>query len=418
VYVASRRVGVRPSLAVLAPLGYLVLCQSAWPIVSQHWISTLLCALLLMICAGRVPARTRWALWAGVVLGLLLAVQQQRGAFMAAGVAMWLIGDAALRRRYASAPPLAALITEAAAMAAGGALALAPLLAVAVVQAGLGAVWYALVTFPIFNYRSEIDFPWGDVNVMTAANARLTFALVLKYFPAVLLPTAARLAGLCYRGRDLRTAAQLWLLLAFCAASTLSIAYSPDFIHIAFIAFVFLVPAVENLEWLLARMAPPRRLATAIGWSAAALATLVSARHLLENRVLLRRSFPASHPTAFGRVDFPMADEGRLRDEVAALLDHAPSRALYTYPIIADLYHTVPADNPTPYGFFLAGGYHSPEEVERVIEILKERQLPYVVLIPGLIKPDDVVGRYLLEAYEPMSPPLAGRVIYRRRDGS
>jgi hypothetical protein len=416
IYVSGRRLGIRRGLAWLPPLGYLVICQSAWLIVSQHWVSTLLCAALLCVCTGRTPGRVAWAVRAGVVLGLLISVQQQRGAFMAGGVAAWLLADAVLRRRYAAAPAAAAFVREAAALAAGALLVVGVFLAVATARAGPQAGWYALVTFPLFNYRSEMHCPWGDVNLMTAWNARFTFPLVLKYLPAALLPSAARLVVLWGTRRDLAAARNLLLLLVLSGASALSIAYFPDFIKISFIAFIFLVAGAENLEWLARRIAAPARVVAGLGWVAAAVLLVASGRHLYANLLLLRREFPVSHPTAFGRVDYPTADEARLRDEVAALLASMPSRALYAYPILADLYLTIPADNPTPYGFFLAGGYHSPQEVQRVVDILEQRRLPYVVMLPGLVKPDDAVGQYILSAYEPLSPtPLAGRVIYRRK---
>jgi hypothetical protein len=418
VYFSCRRLGIWRGLAWLPPLGYLVICQSAWLIVSQHWVSTLLCAALLFVCAGRVPGRTAWALWAGVVLGLLIGVQQQRGAFMAAGVAVWLLADALLRWRYAATPSAAAFFKEAAALAAGTGLVVGALLAVAVARAGLQPVWYALVIFPLFNYRSEMHCPWGDVNIMTAWNARFTFPLVLKYLPAVLLLSAARLVVLWRERRDLATAQNLLLLLILSGASALSIAYFPDFIKISFIAFIFLVAAAENLAWLVGRLAAPPRVVAGLAWLVAAFLVVAGGRQLYANLLLLRREFPVSHATAFGRVEYPTAAEATLRDEVATLLASTPSRALYAYPILSDLYLTIPADNPTPYGFFLAGGYHSRQEVQRVIDILKQRQLPYVVMLPGLVKPDDVVGQYITEAYEPMSPtPLAGRVIYRRKRG-
>lgn len=416
VYFTCRRLGIRRGLAWLPPLGYLVICQSLWPIVSQHWVSTMLCAALLFVCARRTAGRAAWAFRAGLVLGLLISVQQQRGAFMAAGVAGWLLADALLRWRYATAPTAAAIFKEAVALAAGTVLVVGAFLAVAVAKAGLQPVWYALITFPLFNYHTETRCSWGDVNLMTAHNARFTFPIILTYLPAVLIVSAGRFIALWSRRRDPLTAQTLLLLLIFSGASALSIAYFPDLIHISFIAFVFLIAAAENLEWAVCRLRVVPRAVAAVGWLAAAALLVVSGRHLYANLLVLRHDFPVPHQTAFGRVDYPTADEARLRDEMAALLATTPSRALYGYPILSDLYLTIPADNPTPYGFFLAGGYHSRQEVQRVIDILQERQPLYVVMLTGLVKPDDVVGQYISEAYEPISPtPLAGRVIYRRK---
>lgn len=418
IYLTCRRIGIRRGLAWPAALAYVVICQSAWPIVSQHWVSTLLCTALVFACAGRREDRPTWALWAGVILGLLIGVQQQRGVFMGTGVIVWLLADALLRRRYRRVPALGLLIKEGAGLVAGVGLVMVPLLAIAAAKAGGRAVWYALVTFPLFNYRSEMHCPWGDVNLLTGWYARFTFPLVLKYLPVVLLPTALRMVLLALRRRELARAQALLLLLTFSAASALSIAYFPDFIKISFITSVFLVAAAEDLEWIAGAIPAPAGVRRGVGWLAAAVILIFSGRHLYENRVLLRQAYPVSHATAFGRIDYGSEDEARLRDALDALLANAPSRGLYGYPIMADLYLTVPADNPTPYGFFLAFGYHSPKQVQQVIDILAARRLPYVVALPALLKPEDPVYRYILQDYEPLSPtPLAGRIIYRRKSG-
>ncbi len=414
VYLTSRRLGIGAGLAWLPALGYLAICQSAWLIVSQHWVSTLLCAAVLYVCAGRADGRPRWALAAGILLGLLIVVQQQRGVFMAAGVTVWLGADALVRRRYTAAPLLAPLAAELVRLAAGVAAIVVPVLGLAVARAGFGAVWYALVVFPLVNYRSEMHCDWGDVNFMTAAAARYTFPLVLKYLPVALLVSGARLVWLLARGADPRTARRLLLLLVFCGASALSIAYFPDFIKIAFVAFAFLVAATEVLAWAVRFVPQPVAIARPLGAIAAAALLLGGAFHLYRNAVRLHGEYPHAHRTAFGRVDYANADEPRLHEELVALLADAPSRDLYAYPLMSDLYLTVPAHNPTPYGFFFASGYHRPEEVQRVIDVLAAAQLPYIVLLPGLLPADDPVRRWVEAHYTPISQPFAGRVIYRR----
>lgn len=417
-YFSCRRLGIRRALSWPPAVGYLVLCQSAFPIVSQHWVSTLLCTALLFVCAGRRSERATWAMWPGLILGLLIGVQQQRGAFMAAGAAVWLLADVMLRRNQSSTPRAAAVLKEGASLAVGVLLGVGPLLGIALARAGVRPVWNALVIFPLFNYRGHMHCPWGDVNLMTAWNASFTFPLVLKYLPVVLLASAGRLFSFWIRRDDLACARTLLLLLIFSGASALSIAYFPDFIKISFIASVFLVAAAENLEWAVRRMPASTGQKHGLVWLSAAVFLVASVRHLYGNVIRLRAAFPVSHATAFGRIDFPSADEARLRDVLAALLAEARSRGLYGYPILADLYLTVPAHNPTPYGFFLSSGYHTPEQVQQVIDILATRKLPYIVAIPGLLKSDDPVFRYIVDAYEPMPPPLAGRMIYRRKTGA
>src|SRR5262249_18402653 len=299
----------RRGFAWPAALAYVVICQSAWPIVSQHWVSTLLCTALLFACAGRRENRPRWAFWAGVILGLLIGVQQQRGVFMGAGVVVWLLADALLRVRYRSAPPARSLLKEGVGLAAGVGLVLVPLLGIAAARAGVGAVWNALVIFPLFNYRSEMHCPWGDVNFLTGWYARFTFPLVLKYLPVVLLATAVRLVLLGLRRRAPARAQALLLLLVFSAASALSIAYFPDFIKISFMPSVFLAAAAENLEGIAGAIPVPAQARQVIGWLAAAAVLIGSGRHLYANRLLLRQAYPVSHATAFGRIDYGSEDE-------------------------------------------------------------------------------------------------------------
>jgi hypothetical protein len=414
VYLCCRRLGVRWWIACLPALGYLAICQPAWPVVSQHWLSTLLCAVLLFVCTRPRHENATWALRAGLVLGILASVQQQRGVFMAAGVGLWLLADRAQQRWY-RAPPEASLVKAAAALVMGAVAVVGTVLGVAVAGAGVRAVWYALVIFPLFNYRNQMSCPWGDVNVMTAGLARYTFPLVLKYLPLVLLVSAARWIVLGWRRRDPVGARTLLLLLLFSGASAISIAYFPDFIKIASVAFVFLVAAAENVEWAVDRTPVSERLKAGFGWLVLATALVASGRHLYENLVRLRQAYPVAHATAFGRIDFASEDEVRLHQTLATLLANEPSRALYGYPMLADLYLTLPADNPTRYGFFFSSTFHAPEDVQEVIDVLATRKLPYVVVLAALLDPRDPILRYIVEAYEPISPPLAGRVIYRRK---
>jgi len=145
---------------------------------------------------------------------------------------------------------------------------------------------------PLFNYRSQMSCPWGDVNLMTAGIARFTFPLALKYLPVVLVVTAARWLVLFPFRRDPTAARRLLLLLIFSGASALSIAYFPDFIKISFVAFVFLVAAAEDLEWAVATIPAPRGLKAGAGWAILATALVASGRHLYENMMRLRRAYP------------------------------------------------------------------------------------------------------------------------------
>src|SRR5262245_29528931 len=98
-YATCRRLGVRWTLCWLAPLAYLLVCQPAWPIASQHWLGTLLSVVLLLVCADLPSRRASWALLPGVIVGLLIGVLQQRGVFVGAGLVVWLIADHLVRGR-------------------------------------------------------------------------------------------------------------------------------------------------------------------------------------------------------------------------------------------------------------------------------------------------------------------------------
>src|SRR5262245_16695036 len=163
-YLCCRRLGIRRSIACLPPLGYVAICLPAWLIVSQHWLSTLLCTALLFVCAEPGRDGIAWALRAGIVVGLLISVQQQRGAFRIVGVGVWLLAEAARQRWYGEGGRASSILRAGALLGAAAGGVVGGVLALAVARAGLRPVWYALVTFPLFNYRSQMSCPWGDVN--------------------------------------------------------------------------------------------------------------------------------------------------------------------------------------------------------------------------------------------------------------
>ena len=122
-----------------------------------------------------------------------------------------------------------------------------PLLGWLIARAGFARVWRALVIFPIYDYAGVTHCPWGDVNIMTAWQGSFTFPLLLKYLPVAMLLPAGRLLWALARRRGREEAQRLLLLFVLCATSIVSISYFPDFVHIAFIAPVFLVAIAESV---------------------------------------------------------------------------------------------------------------------------------------------------------------------------
>lgn len=416
VYLTCRRLQIRPGLSWPPALAYVAMGVWAWPVASQHWLATFLfVALLYVLCDPRARPPGRM-LRPGVLLGFLLAVQQPRGLAMAAGVVAWSIADAAIRRRYRAGSSWSQLVADLGTLAAGALIVVAPLGVAMIASAGLEPVWRALVVHPLVNYRATNRCGWGYVNVMTAWNGTFTFPRLLASLPAVLPVSALRLVRGWSRRRDQAEVRRVALLLVYCLAAMASIAYYPDFIHIAFIAPAFFVAVAETGEWAVRRL-PPSRWIRAAGLVAAVAFLAGVGGHLGENLRRMRATFTVSRETAFGRVDYPNTNPAdvALYDRVAEIMREALVRELFVYPILANLYLTVGAENPTPYGFFIAG-YSSPDQIQRVVDILEARRVPVVVVLSGFLGKDDAVMRYVGQHYEPVSraDPI-GQAIFRRK---
>jgi hypothetical protein len=427
VYLACRAAAARRGLALTAGVAYVAICPLAWPIASQHWLGTLLCTGLLLIAVAGDPDRTNRAFGMGLVLGLLIGVQHPRGLAMTAGAGAILFADALIRRRHGvPLSPPTRLVRQLAWLAAGIVLVVAPLSVWMVTGAGIEPVWRALVVHPLFSYAPVTRVAWGNVNIMTVGLSTYTFPAVLKYLPLVLTVTVPRLAAHLWVVRERGPAHVLAALTLLCLAAMASIAYFPDFIHIAFIAPLFLVAAAESAAWLLRRLSdlPPvawrggtRRLARMAAWVTAAVLLVIFALHLQRSFGRLHAAYRFARETAFGRVAFAREKEALLYDRVTELLRDVPSRELFCYPAISHLYLLVPADNPTRYGFFVYG-YSTPAQIQEVLGILEARRLPYIVLLYPSLSPDDPVIEYVRRAYEPLSGDEAvGDLIYRRRRG-
>ena len=415
VYLTCRRFGIARWLSWPPALACIAVNQPAWPIASQHWLTSTIGVALLFVCSGRERHNARWPLRAGLLLGLMTAVQQQRGVPMAAGVFAWLVLDHVVQRRYRDRPA-APLGVQLAWLVAGGVAVLVPLGLYLLATSGFGPVWQALVIFPIYNYGSVTRSPWGGVTIMSALQSTYTFPAFLKYLPLIGAVIVPRLLYRLVRGEAPEEVARLTLLAVFCGASALSISYFPDFIHIAFIAPAFYVALAESAQWAVSRVRLPRAVAWPLAATASVVLLVVIGQHLHRNLQRQRAAFPIRHPTAFGVVAFPNAHEVQLYEQVMALLAGTPTRALYSYPILSDIYLTADADNPTPYGFFSGLGYNGPEQIADALRILAGRGPRYVVIIAGVLHLDDPIVHYLREAYAPRwAPPDAPRVIYERR---
>src|SRR6185436_8220790 len=98
-YASGRRMGLRRTLAVVAPAAYVALCPPVWPYASPHWYSTFLVAsLLLAAIRGGWSVSPRSSFVLGALGGVLIMCQQQKGVITTAGLGALLVADAGLRR--------------------------------------------------------------------------------------------------------------------------------------------------------------------------------------------------------------------------------------------------------------------------------------------------------------------------------
>jgi hypothetical protein len=430
VYATCRVVGVRRALALLPALAYVSICQPAWWFASWHWFSTLFMVLAMLALAGAPwGARPRWAIVPGLVTGLLIGVQQQKGVAVAAGIGALFVLDHLIGRRGPSGESWRPLAVRLSCFSAGVALIVIPLLGTFVALAGAPAVFDALVRFPLLSYGAQVGGSfsggWGHVlPIITQGYAKLTFPTVLKYLPLALVPACLRLLLGLYEGVDRLALRTLLVLILSSGSAAMSIWYYPDFIHVAFIAPIFLIGAAEALEWSLTTLTGAPRVNVGLGWALAAGVSGLCAVHLWRNALIFQQRFPHTHETAFGRVAFGGRWDPIVIDEMRRLLGQTSSRELFAYPLISHLYLTTGAKNPTPYQYFFVPA-SPPEHRQRVVDILSTRPVPYVVL-GRFSSPTGTLGEVITAHYEPVPlPPRVGDLevpkrpppmtIYRRK---
>src|SRR5262249_18813957 len=141
IVLACRQLGVRRSLSWPPALAYVVICVPAWPIASQHRLTTPLLLLLLPVSGPR--GRPPRSVVAGLLLGLLIAIHQQRGVIIALGTATWLVVDRLLADDGSGARD--SLGGELVGLGTGVVVVVVPMLVALAAGAGFSNVWRALV---------------------------------------------------------------------------------------------------------------------------------------------------------------------------------------------------------------------------------------------------------------------------------
>jgi hypothetical protein len=414
-----RRLEIRREIAVATSLAYLAVCQPTWPYASPHWFSTqAVLWIVLALITARWHGHPRGSVPVGIAAGVLAGIQQQKGVVMAAGVVAIFVADHLVRTRLSNRAP--ALPQRLLYFVAGLAAVVLPLLVVCVAVAGIEPVYEALVRFPLVSYPNTLRVGWGRLNFLAKPYAELTFPIFLRWLPLVLIPMVGRWCWYAVTATGQHQQRMLSVLIVTAAASAVSILYYPDLIHIAFIAPVFLLCIAQTAQWALERVA--RTWAAPVAGLLAVATLLVLVPRLASNYTRAWWLYPVSHDTAFGRLDFSGRFYPALNDEVQRRLEDVPGREIYAYPNFSGIYLTAAANNPTPFQFFIAS--QSPaEHTRRVLSILHQRSLPYVIGVTLFMKPQDPVVRYIEENYEPVSVPGTEGVdefpvafLYRRKD--
>ena len=409
VYATCRGLGVRRGLAAAAGLTHLAIGQPVWPYGSPHWMGTLLQVVLVWLAAARpLRGRLATAVALGLAVGTLIMVQQHKGAVMALGVGLLLAADAVADRRLGGAGDWRALLTSELACAATALVVVVVPMGVVVARAGVDAVVLALVHYPLHNYPAVVGAPWGEVNCLNAPLAPYTLPGLLRWLPGVLLLTAARVVW-AWRRRDSGLRGSV-AVLVLGGASIVSIIYSPDFIHLAFIAPVMLIAAALALDDCFVALAQ-RRWEPAASFAISVLLLSALATQLTRNWQRVWTEYPTPYLTPFGRVDLRDAEMVRQFDVVRRLAAASPTREALAYPGLPMVYLVTGTDNPTPFQL-LGPAYNGLPTVQAAIDTLERRRVPLVLIVEPFVQPDDPMVRYVREHYD----RVGDSSVYRRHE--
>jgi len=402
VYLACRTLNVRRPVALAAALAHLALCQSAWVYASPHWFSTALASLLLLLALRPDgTASRRGGFWLGAIVGWMIMVQQQKGVIFLPAVIVLLALRAVLERRFhpAHGGDWRSLNGRIAYLALGVAAVAVPSFLFLIARAGFGPVFYALVEHPMSNYHTiNVVRSWGGVNFLSMPHAELTAPRFLAWLPAFLTPTLFRAARNWLRRERFEETASLSTLLVVSLFSAVSIAYNPDFIHIAFIAPIFFVAMAESTEWAMRKLLSPSRWLSPVGATVVGLILVGLCSWMTRNLIRAMDTYPINRDTAFGRVSFANDMVIELIDDIDEILADAPSREMFSYPYFPALYLLSGTKNPTPYQILLPP-YSQPEQIRETIDILDSRRVHLIFVFPLFVKKDDPFVEYMREKY-------------------
>lgn len=421
-FASARALSVSRSLALVAALAHVAIAQPAWPFASWHWFSTgAAAAILFALLRARWAASTPSVLGLGVLCGIFVCVQQQRGVVPTATVGGLLLADHLLDRWYGTPLRWRPIGLRLGSFALGFALIVIPTLLTFTYLAGMTAVYDALVRFPTENYRASFQTTWGALESLSTPYAADTFPRLLRFLPVAMIIPGLSLLVLVVRRRERQRVRLLTSLVIFGASSALSIWYYPDFIHIAFIAVPFFICASETVQCLIGIAPLPRALCRGFVVAVAVAAAAGLCQHLHGNMTAQWARYPHSQETAFGRIDFAERWEPLFVAGLRARLEAAPAREIFCYPNLAAPYLTAGGENPTPFQHFSARVF-PPAATKRVLATLEAKRVAYIVASPMMLMERGALTTYITTHYE--SAPIqeivdAGELpafwLYRRK---
>lgn len=395
-YATGRRMGARPAVAVVAAVAYLGISQPVWPIASPHWFSTLLTMWLCWcLLADDAAERPRQTFLIGLLCGVLIMVQQQKGVITGLGVGGILVVDHLCSRRYGTA---SALLPRLMALAAGVLAVTVPCLLVLMAMGGFAPMFDALVRFPLGSYRRAHGTPFGGRGVLSGSPFWWVM-WAMAHMPWLLVPPAARAVWLLIRGTDRRTQRRLTVLVLSSVTAVATVLYDPDYIHLAFVSPPFLVAAAGSVEWALHAFGARERLANVVATTVAAVLLVMLGLHMGQHLLMQRAAYPFSLETAFGRVDYRTHADVKLIETLRTMLAAEPSPTLYTYPATNEPYLTAGGRNPTRFEL-LEQKTNPPEHTDEVLAVLEREQVQLVVMAPLLVRPDDRIRRYVDDYFD------------------
>jgi len=387
IYATARTLGAGRGLALVAAVAQAALLSLAWPYGSPHWIATLV-LLVLMRSVCRVAERgIGYWFGIGLLVGVLGVTQHQNAAL----VAIALLGLLLLDDWLTAAPAAVAALgptrgRRLGAYVAGCALIPVPYLLVHMALAGWWNVVDQVILYPLQGYSAQVLPPaWGSSNPLIARYAHYTFVGLVKWTPA-LLPLVAAQAVAARRRGDGARAWRLVAALVLAGTASVSMLYNPDFIHLAFMAPLYLPLAAELAETaidVVARRLPDSARVRLAPVATAVLLALLGVQ-LARNAGRFRTEYARAIDTPFGRVAVHTPWLGAQLEATLAVVRARGTTELFTYPIFPFLFLTTGTDNPSRHDILMER-LSAPEHYQETMDVLDAHPRTLVHVTPSLV---------------------------------